>query len=840
MRYILTLIISLLPLTLWAQTQKHSIEIYASSFTAVQTDKISGVAIDKIGKDHSNRECARIKMRINRMTAAEIGELAVRPRGGNVEVMKCAVAAEGNGLIIELTAKEPTTFYITHPKYGDSNEVSLNLEGGKEYKLNAELQHLQPIVVESNVAGADVYIDNEYKGQTNENFKITINDLKHGEYMLRVQHGSYETVQKISITSSDIHFKAEIEQARERYYDVAFKLTPEDARLHINGELISMSFGVAQTMLPNGTYRYEVTAEDYFDESGEFSVKDHKFVKSINLKPAYGWLEVIYDDDLSDAVVKVDNKTIDAKDLAKLEVGKHNIEVLKPMYKPHKGEFELMGNDTIPHRVKLERNFANVTIYAGGNADIYINNDLADNSQWTGRLEAGTYRFEARKHNHNSVVMDVEISPEKLNQVYRLQTPTLKCGTLELNGSPEGAKVSVNGEVIGELPLIEEFEIGDFNLYIEKEGYQHSYISVNIEENKTNTKTIELKPIFGEVLIEGTPKAEVLLDGKAIGKIPFTKKVQVGKHNIEVRKEGYITQKRSVEIMINNNTLEFNLQALEVANQEIISENIGIKDITIEDIKIATPPNSMESNVLITYKHNSAQVYVDGIYMGMANRSYKLRHGPHYIVVERNGKRWGQNVNINASTRQVYMYDAKRVTDRNQLILHRSKENRSRNGWNAFNIGFTVDVSGFNSPFYDYVGNGETNSTQLGLGGGLVCRIPPYNSYFVPTFGFRYMYAFEVMGYPYQPAVTSMSIPIIFNINWTGDLFSGTIYSGIGVEPTYYMIKDDNYTANYWGFPFAFNIIGLGTRHFNLDIYLNYSRKAKHASVLGLRMSLII
>ena len=88
MRYILTLILSFLSFTLSAQTQKHSIEIDASSFAPVQTDMISGVAIDKIGKDHSNRECARIKMRINRMTAAEIGELSIRPRGGNVEVMK--------------------------------------------------------------------------------------------------------------------------------------------------------------------------------------------------------------------------------------------------------------------------------------------------------------------------------------------------------------------------------------------------------------------------------------------------------------------------------------------------------------------------------------------------------------------------------------------------------------------------------------------------------------------------------------------------------------------------------------------------------------------------------
>ncbi len=190
-RYILTLLAVVLPyFCTFAQTQKHSIEIDAASFVPVQTDAISGVAIDKIGKDHSNRECARIKMRINRMTAAEIGELSVRPRGGNVEVMKCVVANEGNGLIIELTAKNPTAFYITHPKYGDSNVVSLNLEGSKEYKLNAELNISYPIFVNTNIVGADVYIDNLYMGRTNENYTLTAKDIQPGTHLLRLVHGN--------------------------------------------------------------------------------------------------------------------------------------------------------------------------------------------------------------------------------------------------------------------------------------------------------------------------------------------------------------------------------------------------------------------------------------------------------------------------------------------------------------------------------------------------------------------------------------------------------------------------------------------------------------------------
>ena len=113
MKHFLTFIIALLPLISGAQSAK-LLEIDASSFAPVQTDVLSGVAIDKIGTDPSRRPCARIKMHVNRMNKEEINGLSVRTVGGSVVVTKCIVASEGNGLIIELTAKAPTRFYLHH------------------------------------------------------------------------------------------------------------------------------------------------------------------------------------------------------------------------------------------------------------------------------------------------------------------------------------------------------------------------------------------------------------------------------------------------------------------------------------------------------------------------------------------------------------------------------------------------------------------------------------------------------------------------------------------------------------------------------------------------------
>ena len=831
MRYILTLIISLLPLTLWAQTQEHSIEIDASSFAPVQTDAISGVAIDKIGKDHSQRECARIKMRINRMTAAEIGEISVRPRGGNVEIMKCVVAGEGNGLIIELTAKEPTRFYLSHPKYGDSNEVSLNLEGNREYKINAELRHLQSIVVESNVEGADVYIDNEYKGQTNDTFKLTVNDMIHGEHTLRVLLGSYEVVQTILVTGTDIHFKAEIEQAREKYYDVAFKLHPESSKLYIDNEAIGSSFGVAMTTRPNGVYKYQVKAEDYFDETGEFEVKDDKFEKNISLKPAYGRLKIASTLDLDDAEVNVDGSVIEPHNLCKLKVGDHKLEIVKPWYKPYEAKVEIKGNDTTTHNIRLERNFAEVYVRVNDDAELYINDSMVGHKEWAGRLLADRkYTFEARKAKHHSVKTTCEIKSEPRQQSYTLPALSPMQGTLVLNGSPIGATVLLNGNKIGNIPMEKVMLIDNYNLYIEKEGYQSHSIPVKIEDGKTVTKTAKLTPIYAKLSVTGTSKAEVWIDGKKFDDIPFSKEVMVGRHTMEVCKEGYHSQKLNIEVLTGrDNPYNVNLVAVETPKPAVTPTEMTTESAktTTSTLPAKTTNNdsapaytSLGANVLITYKYNDAQVYVDGVYKGFANRSFWLTYGAHYIVVERNGKRWGQNVNVNESTKQVYMYDAPRVAGITSDRSYNPVKKKTYYGpsidlesWDRFNLGVCTDLALYNSPF-------EANrdlTDQFGFTIGLHWRLFSHNSVFIPTLGLRYMYVLTDNNY--RDSFQGLAIPFILNLNWTLGCTETAFYSGIGIGVACFWDKY-GFDGGYWAWPLTLNILGIGTRHFNLDLFV--------------------
>ena len=265
----------------FAQAEK-SIIIDASKFRPVQTDALTGVNIDPIGVDYSKRPCARLKIKINRMTVEEINGIEVKVATNNA-VMKCQTAQYDTGLIVEMTAKPNTRFYFHHNEFGDSNEVCLNLEPNKEYYLEAYLNQQYPITVAANVAGADVYLDGVYKGQTDANYVLTVKDVIPGEHTLRVELGGIKQEQKIVVSASSVFFRQTINTQATKPQFVVFSVEPQSAVVTIEGKHHPAQDGFVQLVLQNGNYNYSVSAVGYHTQSGNFTVAGAKVEKEVKL-----------------------------------------------------------------------------------------------------------------------------------------------------------------------------------------------------------------------------------------------------------------------------------------------------------------------------------------------------------------------------------------------------------------------------------------------------------------------------------------------------------------------------------------------------------------------------
>lgn len=270
-------------LTVSAQVE-HSIILDQSTFRAVQKDALTGVNVDPIARDMSRNACARLKIRFANMSKEVIDALVVKFRS-NTDLAKQKVADyHDNILILEMTAQPNTRFYIKSPDYGESNEITLNLEGNKEYQMEARLNQVFSIVVNSNAEGAEVYIDNNYKGRIGANMSLTISDVMIGAHILKVSYGSASSEQKIEVNKSHISFRQDVDTAVSEPQFVVFTVNPNNAVVTIDGKHYPLQDGSMSTVLASGAYNYTVTAVGYHSQNGTFTVAGETVNRNITLK----------------------------------------------------------------------------------------------------------------------------------------------------------------------------------------------------------------------------------------------------------------------------------------------------------------------------------------------------------------------------------------------------------------------------------------------------------------------------------------------------------------------------------------------------------------------------
>ena len=284
MQRLLLLLIAILSFITVSAQVEHTIVLDQSSFRAVHTDALTGANIDPIAKDKSRDACARVKIRFANMSRAEIEALEVKFRS-NTDIARQDVAQYfDNVLILEVTAKPSTRFYVQSPEFGLSNEVIINLEGDREYEMEARLNQTFSIVVNSDAKEAEVYIDNNFKGRIGSNSSLTISEVVIGPHTLKVVYGGISHEQNINVNKDSILFRQDVDTAAADPQYVVFEVEPKNAVVMIDNQPYTLQEGAMMIVLPNGTYNYTVSAAGYHAMSDTFTVAGSKVEKRITLK----------------------------------------------------------------------------------------------------------------------------------------------------------------------------------------------------------------------------------------------------------------------------------------------------------------------------------------------------------------------------------------------------------------------------------------------------------------------------------------------------------------------------------------------------------------------------
>ena len=479
------MLVAAVALTTSAQVSQ-AILVDMASFQPVKSDALSGINIDPIKNDSSRRPCARIKMRIERMSKQEIDGLELRLRTNN-ELTKCKTAEYDNGLIIELTAKAQTRFYLHHDKFGDSNEVILDLEGGCEYYIEAELNQHYSITVASNVSDADVYLSGEFKGKTNSDGYLIVEDMLAGEHTLRIIYAGSRYEQKIVVSSSNIFFKLDVDIAASKPQYLIIKTTPKSALVEINGTVVENSSEGASKLLQPGVFQYSVTAQNFHPKSGRGIMRGEQIVLDVELEPAFGYLAVLADKEYDGAQVYVDNSQRGVLPLTKsivLMSGEHRVRIIKAMYKSQEMSVKITDGNTTNITPTLESKFSKVKLKSADNAEIWIDNVKKGTGEWQGRLESGDHLVECRKKSHNTANYTLTVhAGEDVERTFESLEPI--CGMVDITSTPIGAIITIDGVEVGKTPLMKsDVLVGRRTIVISKEGYNSNTEVVDVVQGK--------------------------------------------------------------------------------------------------------------------------------------------------------------------------------------------------------------------------------------------------------------------------------------------------------------------------------------------------------------------
>lgn len=128
--------------------------------------------------------------------------------------------------------------------------------------------------------------------------KISISHPQLGilrDYYLNIPIEAARTYEMVLVTGT---VETIIRQARTSQY-VVFQLTPSNAVVEIDGELLQTDGGIATKMMKFGTYNYRVQAPNYLPEAGNVTVNDpkNKHIVNVNLKPNFSVVTITVDND---------------------------------------------------------------------------------------------------------------------------------------------------------------------------------------------------------------------------------------------------------------------------------------------------------------------------------------------------------------------------------------------------------------------------------------------------------------------------------------------------------------------------------------------------------------
>jgi hypothetical protein len=319
----------------------------------------------------------------------------------------------------ELRGRTPYSMKIDYGTYA----VRVSKKGYGEYseniridrptltiRANLERHENSNISIQSNVKGADVFVDDVLKGQT----PLDIS-LDYGTYKIRVSfEGFGDYTDTINVNKKDIAIVANLSRQKQNLSMVQVTSNARNAKVYFNDEYkgdtpLSLKVGY-------GTYRVRVEARghDDFEESYTINTSNFKIDADFDRRERDRGTQVQILSNVKNADVYLDDKLVGNVPLTiKIDFGKHDLLVSQEGFEDYTDTIDVKGRDmTIQANLSRASRVSLSVISNIDGADVFLNDRKIGKTPLTIQQSTGRYRLRVALPGFDDFTTDVRLQKE--------------------------------------------------------------------------------------------------------------------------------------------------------------------------------------------------------------------------------------------------------------------------------------------------------------------------------------------------------------------------------------------------------------------------------------------
>lgn len=236
-----------------------------------------------------------------------------------------------------------------------------------------------------------------------------------------------------------------------------------------------------------------------------------------------------------------------------------------------------------------------ISVQAQSTADIAISGGLYLPFGDRYLMPAGDYQVNVTAAGYHPLQSAIVVTDDDSQFVQLVLRPLP--GRLDVSSQPDGARVFVDGELIGTTPLAgEPIAAGQHRLRLDKQRYLQVEQDLLIKgRNIQQQLVVSLEPAWAEVRIDSEPQdASILVDGEVVGRTPANVEILQGDRQLIVQKEAWSDWRKDLVIMAGED-LDLGKITLQAAAGVVRLTSVpGHANVTVDGDFLGQTPLSLE------------------------------------------------------------------------------------------------------------------------------------------------------------------------------------------------------------------------------------------------------